>query len=119
MMASLFGGAWKCTLASRCPSARTLTFPGAPGTASGLSFGVTAIDDMEGALIPFTLVAVTVKVYGRPFCSPLSFTYPILQKPTAERETVGPFDAVTVYVCTGASPSNTEGLQVTRANPLP
>ena len=40
--------------------------------AFGTVAGVTALDALDGVLVPFAFVAVTVKVYAVPFESPVT-----------------------------------------------
>ena len=43
--------------------------------------GVTLLDGAEGRLVPITLVAVTVKVYGVPLVRPVTMIGPPVAKP--------------------------------------
>jgi hypothetical protein len=87
-----------------------VTDTGAPG----ISIGVTGLEAAEGVDGPFPFVAVTVKVYGTPFESPV-----IAQASAAEVEHVRPpGDAVTVYEVTGRPPLDDGGCHVTRAELL-
>ena len=60
-------GAVNVTVACVFPGAAD-TPVGAPGTVAG----VTLLDGPDASPVPFALVAVTVKVYGVPFVSPVT-----------------------------------------------
>ena len=63
----LLTGAVKLTLAVELPAVAAAAV-GAPGTVAG----VTLFDAVDGALEPAAFVAITVKVYGVPFVSPVT-----------------------------------------------
>ena len=63
----VLAGAVKLTVALLFPAV-AVPMAGAPGTVAG----VRLLDAAEAALVPALLVAVTVKVYGVPFVSPLT-----------------------------------------------
>ena len=60
-------GVVKLTIASALPAV-AVPMVGMPGTVSG----VTLLDGADAGLVPFALVAVTVKVYAVPFESPVT-----------------------------------------------
>ena len=96
----LFTGGTQCRLTCRSPGFAT-TFVGAPGSVAA-PVGVAAFDGADGALVPMSLVAVTVNVYAVPLVSPLTVAevaggYAVTDCP--------PGDAVTVYVPIALAPS--------------
>lgn len=64
----------------------------------GTPAGVTGLEAGEAALVPFVLVAVTVKVYGVPFVSVLTVQ---VSRPEDQVQVFDPGDEVTVYLVMG------------------
>ena len=65
----MLAGTVKLTVALAFP-AIAVPIVGAPGTVAGM----TLLEAADAAPVPAPLVAVTVKVYGVPFVSPLTVT---------------------------------------------
>jgi len=91
-------GGEKLTVTCASPAV-ALTPIGGPGTVIGVT-GVTLFDGADDGPVPAAFVAVTVKVYGVPFVSPVTVSG--LDGPVAE---CPPGFDVTVYEMIGLPPS--------------
>src|SRR3954451_5324091 len=99
-------GAVQFTIACALPGV-AVTPVGAPGGAAG----VTAAEEVEGALLPTAFVATTVKVYGVPLARPA--TVAVVTAPTLTG-VVGGFE-VTVYPVMALPPLEAGAVQFTTA----